>query len=83
MLDSLLAFVLQATRRLATRDSLLYEENCPTDEVDIANASILHSAVVVGLVIWMTQPCSAYTISDEVKMYPFLPILYSLRLTSS
>ncbi|CAN0347722.1 unnamed protein product [Ascophyllum nodosum] len=53
-------------RGLTTQDSPLYLANCPTDEVDSANASVLHSALIVGLIVWLTQPCSALRISKEL-----------------
>ncbi|CAM9698378.1 unnamed protein product [Scytosiphon promiscuus] len=54
------------SRRLTTQVSPLYQTNCPTEEVDGANASVLRSALIVGLVIWFTQPCSARFISRQV-----------------
>lgn len=56
----------QGNRRLTTHVSPLYQTDCPTEEVDSANASILRSALIVGLVIWFTQPCSAHFISKQV-----------------
>eukprot|EP00904_Undaria_pinnatifida_P007066 jgi/Undpi1/348/HiC_scaffold_1.g00344.m1 len=53
-------------RRLTTQDSPLYQTNCPTGEVDSANASILHSALIIGLVIWFTQPFFARRIYKHV-----------------
>ncbi|CAN0425852.1 unnamed protein product, partial [Pylaiella littoralis] len=53
-------------RRLTTHVSPLYRADCPTGEVDSANASILRSALIVGLVIWLTQPCSAHCIHKQV-----------------
>ncbi|CAM9341101.1 unnamed protein product, partial [Ectocarpus sp. 4 AP-2014] len=55
-----------ADRRLTTHVSPLYQADCPTEEVDGANASILRSALTVGLVILFTQPFSARHIAKQV-----------------
>ncbi|CAM9754288.1 unnamed protein product, partial [Ectocarpus sp. 13 AM-2016] len=55
-----------ADRRLTTHVSPLYQADCPTKEVDGANASILRSALTVGLVILFTQPFSARYIAKQV-----------------
>ncbi|CAN0583585.1 unnamed protein product, partial [Ectocarpus sp. 12 AP-2014] len=55
-----------ADRRLTTHVSPLYQADCPTEEVDGANASILRSALTVGLVILFTQPFSARYIAKQV-----------------
>lgn len=57
----------QADRRLTTHVSPLYQADCPTEEVDGANASILRSALTVGLVILFTQPFSARYIAKQVE----------------
>lgn len=51
---------------MTPENSFLYLANCPTEEVESANASVLHSAIIVGLVIWLTQPCSAHRILKQV-----------------
>lgn len=53
-------------RRVTPQESFLYLANCPTGEVGTASASVLHSSVIVGLVIWLTQPWSALRISKQV-----------------
>jgi len=75
----------QGNRRLTTHTSPLYQADCPTEEVDNANASILRNALIVGLVIWFTQPCSARFISKQVGVscLPYSPVCVHWPLPTS
>lgn len=46
-------------------NSPIYADSCATSEMAEANRSILHSALIVGLVIWVLQPVAAFSIRGK------------------
>ncbi|KAG5192335.1 hypothetical protein JKP88DRAFT_250874 [Tribonema minus] len=50
----------------ARADSVIYGDTCASGEVADANDSILHSALIAGVVIWMLQPVAAWAIHKQV-----------------
>ncbi|CAM9554442.1 unnamed protein product, partial [Chrysoparadoxa australica] len=55
-----------ADRRLSLAEELsVYDENCASGEMEGASASIYNCALILGLIIWLLQPVSCWSIQGK------------------